>query len=380
MNPNSSHPQAATGAAAGAPVPADRRPILLVPYMWIGDFVRCHSVIRLLNQRAPGRPIDVLTTTLCAPLLDYMPGVRAGIVCDLPRQQLAFSDHFALARRLRAANYGSALVMPRTWKAALAPYLAAIPERIGFAGEARFILLNDLRFGERKLPRMIDRCGALALPKGALLPADWPLPELKVPLAEAQAWRARRGLDDDGRPVVAFAPGAVGPSKRWPITAYAEVARQLTAQGVGVWVLGSPNEAPLAAEIARIAGPRVRDLTSPDLRNAIFALRIAHAAVSNDSGLLHVAAAIGTPSIGIFGPTSPWHWAPLNPLAATIETRTQLPCRPCHKPTCRLEHHRCMRDIPTEQVLEAVRQALVGIQPQAAEGALRPPGAPGTTS
>jgi heptosyltransferase-2 len=335
--------------------------------MWIGDFVRCHSVIRLLNQRAPGRPIDILTTTLCAPLLDYMPGVRAGIVCDLPRRQLAFSDHFALARRLRAANYGSALIMPRTWKAALAPYLAAIPERIGFAGEARFILLNDLRFGERKLPRMIDRCGALALPKGAPLPADWPLPELKVPLTEAQAWRARRGLDDDGRPAVAFAPGAVGPSKRWPIAAYAEVARQLTVQGVGVWVLGSPNEAPLAAEIVRIAGPRARDLTSPDLRNAILALKLAHAAVSNDSGLLHVAAAIGTPSIGIFGPTSPWRWAPLNPLAATIETRTQLPCRPCHKPVCRLEHHRCMRDIPAEQVLEAVRQALADADPPAEE-------------
>ncbi len=380
MNPNSSHPQAATEVAASAPVPADHRPILLVPYMWIGDFVRCHSVVRLLNQRAPGRPIDVLTTSLCAPLVDYMPGVRAGIVCDLPRRRLALPEHFALARRLRAANYGSTLILPRTWKAALAPYLAGIPERIGFTGEARFILLNDLRFGERKLPRMIDRCGALALPKGAPLPADWPLPELKVPLAEAQTWRTRHGLDDDGRPVVVFAPGAVGASKRWPIAAYAEVASQLTTQGVGVWVLGSPNEAPLAAEIVRHAGPRARDLTSPDLRNAILALKLAHAAVSNDSGLLHVAAAIGTPSIGIFGPTSPWHWAPLNPLAATIETRMQLPCRPCHKPTCRLVHHRCMRDIPAEQVLEAVRQALANMRPQASDGALRPPGAPGTNA
>ena len=376
MNPNSSRPQ----PSDAAPVPAGHRPILLVPYMWIGDFVRCHSVVRLLNQRAPGRPIDVITTTLCAPLLDYMPGVRAGIICDLPRRRLALSDHFALARRLRTANYGSALIMPRTWKAALAPFLAGIPERIGFAGEARFVLLSDLRFGERKLPRMIDRCGALALPKGAPLPAEWPLPELKVPLAEAQAWRARRKLDDDGRPVIAFAPGAVGPSKRWPVAAYAEVARQLTAQGFSVWILGSPNEAPLAADIARVAGPRARDFTSSDLRNAILALKLAHAAVSNDSGLLHVAAAIGTPSIGIFGPTSPWHWAPLNPLAATIETCAQLPCRPCHKPTCRLEHHRCMRDIPPQQVLAAVRQALANTRPKEDEGALRPSGSPGTTS
>ena len=213
MNPSSSH----SIGSDRAPASADRRPILLVPYMWIGDFVRCHSIVKLLKQRAPERPIDVLTTTLCAPLLDYMPGVRAGIACDLPRRRLALSEHIALARRLREGNYGSALIMPRTWKSALAPYLARIPERTGFIGEARFGVLNDIRLGERKLPRMIDQCGALALPKDATLPADWPLPELKIPASAAESWRTQRGLADDGRPVIAFAPGAVGPSKRWPI-------------------------------------------------------------------------------------------------------------------------------------------------------------------
>src|SRR6266851_6204569 len=100
------------------------RAILLVPYLWIGDFVRCHSVVKLLRERHPGRPIDVLTTTLCAPLLDYMPGVRKGIVFDLPRKRLALAEHRMLADRLRAEQYGTALVMPRTWKSALAPYLA----------------------------------------------------------------------------------------------------------------------------------------------------------------------------------------------------------------------------------------------------------------
>jgi heptosyltransferase-2 len=332
--------------------------ILLVPYMWIGDFVRCHSVVRLLRARFPHRPVDVLTTTLCAPLIDYMPGVRKGIVSDLPRRRLALREQQALAARLSGENYGHALVMPRTWKSALAPFLAGIPERTGYFGEVRLGLLNDLRFGERKLPRMVDRCGALSLPKGAPLPADWPLPELDVPLSEAQAWRARKGLPDDGRPVVAFAPGAVGPSKRWPVEHYAELARALTGDGLSVWVLGSPNEAPLAATIADAAGSQARDLTSDDLRNAVLALKLAGAAVSNDSGLQHVAAAIGTPTIGIYGPTSPWHWAPLNPLAAVIETAAALPCRPCHKPVCRLEHHRCMREIAAAQVLPAVRRAL----------------------
>jgi heptosyltransferase-2 len=333
--------------------------------MWIGDFVRCHSVVRLLQQRYPQRPVDVLTTKLCAPLLDYMPGVRKGVVWDLPRKSLALAEHRALAEVLRAESYGSALIMPRTWKSALAPYLAAIPERTGFAGEIRFGLLNDLRWGERKLPRMIDRCGALALPREATLPAEWPVPQLEVPADEAAQWRERRGLASDGRPVVAFAPGAVGASKRWPVAHYAELARSLTAAGVDVWVLGSPEESPLAAEIVRAAGPHARDLTSPDLRNAILALKLASAAVSNDSGLVHVAAAIGTPTVGIFGPTSPWHWAPLNPLAATIETLTEVPCRTCHKPVCRMVHHRCMLDIPPGQVLAAVRGALDSPPPRA---------------
>jgi heptosyltransferase II len=130
----------------------------------------------------------------------------------------------------------------------------------------------------------------------------------------------------------------------------------LTAQGFAVWIVGGPDEKALVAEISANR-PYMRDLTGPDLRNAILALAAAAVAVSNDSGLLHVAAAIGTPSIGIFGPTSPWHWAPLNPLAAVIETRTELPCRPCHKPTCRLVHHRCMRDIPAADVMAAVLAA-----------------------
>jgi heptosyltransferase-2 len=303
----------------------------------------------------------MLATSLCAPLTDYMPGVRRTIVADLPRRRLGLGHQRDLAARLRHETYGAALIMPRTWKSALAPYLAGIPERVGFFGEARFFLLNDLRYGERKLPRMIDRCGALALPAGTSLPADWPLPELKVPRDEIEAWRRKRGLTDN-RPVVALAPGAVGPSKRWPAASYAELVRKLIAQGFAVWVLGGPGEKELAAAI--VGDTEARDLTGHDLRDAILALAGATVAVSNDSGLVHVAAAAGTPSIGIFGPTSPWHWAPLNPLAATIETTTDLPCRPCHKPVCRLVHHRCMRDIPPEQVLSATQRALAAALPR----------------
>jgi heptosyltransferase-2 len=359
MNHSSYNGRGGSAANAGSP-------ILIVPYMWIGDFVRCHSVVKLLNARFPKRPVDMLATTLCAPLADYMPGLRQAIVADLPRSRLALREQFALVARLKREAYGTALIMPRTWKSALAPSFAHIAERTGFVGEARFFLLNDLRHGERALPRMVDRCAALALPAGAKLPPDWPLPQLKVSRAEVESWRQRRALDSDSRPVVALCPGAVGPSKRWPAAAYAALARQLLAEGFAVWVLGGPEEKALAGEI--VGDTQARDLTGADLRDAILALAAAAAAVANDSGLLHVAAALGTPAIGIFGPTSPWHWAPLNPLAATMAATTELPCRPCHQPVCRLIHHRCMGDIAPQQVLAATRLALAAATPPQGPG------------
>src|SRR5215475_845650 len=134
----------------------DTRPILIIPYMWIGDFVRGHTVVRVLKQRWPNRPVDLLASTLCAPLVDYMPGVRAPIIWDLPRSRLALVKQWGLASLLRARGYGTALVMPRTWKSAIAPALASIPERIGFVGEVRFGLINQWRRGEKSLPRFID--------------------------------------------------------------------------------------------------------------------------------------------------------------------------------------------------------------------------------
>jgi lipopolysaccharide heptosyltransferase II len=330
------------------------RPILIVPYMWIGDFVRCHTVVKLLQARFPERPVDMLATTLCAPLTDYMPGVRRAIVVDLPRKRLAFSQHRALADRLKAEGYGTALIMPKTWKSALGPFLAGIPERIGLFGEARAVILNDIRFGRGKLPRMVDECASLALPAGTKIPANWPAPELKVSAAEIAAWQNARGVA--GRPAVVLAPGAVGPAKRWPAAAYAALARRLLAEGLAVWVVGGPAEKPLAQTI--VAGTDARDLTGNDLREAILALAAAKAAVSNDSGLVHVAAGLGTPTVGIFGPTSPWHWAPLNPLAATIQANIELACRPCHKPVCRLGHHRCMTEIAPDEVFAATQRAV----------------------
>ena len=332
----------------------DTRPILIVPYMWIGDFVRGHTVVRVLKQRWPNRPVDILTTSLCAPLVDYMPGIRARVVWDLPRSRLAIREQWALSTLLQTANYATALVLPRTWKSAIAPALAGIPERVGFVGEARFGLINRWRWGERALPRFIDKNAALALPDGTPMPAEWPVPQLDVPAADIGRWRQSNGLGD--RPAVALAPGSVGPSKRWSY--YAEAARQLAERGLDVWIVGGPAEKAMAADIAGAGGSRVRDLTGTDLRNGVLAMAAAGVAISNDSGLMHIAAAIGTPTIGIFGPTSPYHWAPLNGLAATVQTSTPPPCQPCHRPICTMNNHSCMRSIPASDVVTITERVL----------------------
>jgi len=347
MNINSDHSVAVED-------PNDTRPILIIPYMWIGDFVRGHSVVRVLNQRFPNRPVDLLSTSLCAPLVDYMPGVRSRIVRDLPRGQLAMARQFGLAAELRARHYATALVLPRTWKAAIAPALAGIPERIGFVGEARFGLINRRRWGEKALPRFIDKNAALALPDGAALPPEWPVPQLRVPQQDVMRFRQANGLGTNA--AVAMGPGSVGASKRW--TYYPQAAKCLTDRGLDVWVVGGPGEKALAAEIVAAGGPKVRDLTGTDLRNGVLAMAAAGVAISNDSGLMHIAAALGTPTMGIFGPTSPYHWAPLNGLAATIQTKTSVPCQPCHRPVCTMNDHHCMRDIPASDVVDVAARVL----------------------
>jgi heptosyltransferase-2 len=334
--------------------PDDTRPILIIPYMWIGDFVRGHTVVRVLKERWPNRPVDILVNKQVQSLVDYMPGVRRGVLWDLPRRRLALAKQWELAAKLRAENYGTVLVMPRTWKSALAPALAGIPERVGFVGEVRFGLLNQWRWGEKKLPRMIDKKCALALPEGARLPPEWPVPQMRVPADEIDRWREAHGLGTGA--AVALGPGSVGPSKRWSY--YADAAKLLAERGLDVWVIGGPGEKGLADEILAAGGPNVRDLTGTDLRNGVVAMAAAGVAVTNDSGLMHIAAALGTPTIGIFGPTSPQLWGPLNPLAATIQTKTVVPCQPCHRPVCTMNNHACMRDIPATEVAAITARVL----------------------
>lgn len=336
---------------------SDQRPILIVPYVWIGDFVRCHSVVRVLKERFPDRPVDMLASRLTAPLAAFMPGVRKAIAFDIPRKKAAFSENFALAKMLRGEGYGSALIMSRKWKAAFAPWWAGIPERTGVLGELRFLLLNDIRWDEKHHKRMIDQSCALALPKDASLPSEWPLPQLAVSEAQADAWRGRINVAKGTR-AVALAPGSVGEAKRWPVAYYAETAKQIAQSGVEVWIIGGPDEKSFAKEIVAHAGAGVRDFTGGKLSDGVIALSLAGAVVANDSGLLHVAAALGTPAIGMFGPTDPAKWAPINPVADIITHVPLLDCQFCMQYVCPLQHHNCMREVLPSRVVESVKRAM----------------------
>ena len=308
-------------------------PILIVPYMWIGDFVRCHTVVKLLKQRFPSRAIDVLTTSHGRPAGSTTCRACAEAWWSTCRASAwPWRQHRALADRLRAERLWRALVMPRTWKSALAPCLAGIPARTGFFGEARFGLINDLRWGERRLPRMVDRCAVLALRKGETRPPEWPLPELHVPAADVAAWRQRLGLAADGR------------TGRWPLRR-ARSARRSAGRRAITPSLRAPahrgGKHRLGDRRARRTRARRRnrrrrqDRVSATSPGPTCATRFWRSRQPTSRFRTIPACCMSPPrsarpAIGIFGPTSPWHWAPLNPLAAVIETaqRAALPAVP----------------------------------------------------
>jgi heptosyltransferase-2 len=181
------------------------------------------------------------------------------------------------------------------------------------------------------------------------------VPQLRVSAEDIVRWRQANGLSAGA--AVALAPGSVGASKRW--TSYPEAARLLAERGLEVWVVGGPAEKGLAQEIVAAGGPGVRDLTGNDLRNGVLAMAAAGVAISNDSGLMHIAAALGTPTMGIFGPTSPYLWAPLNGLAATVvQDKSVLSCQPCQSTICKMNDHRCMRDIAAAEVVAIAARVL----------------------
>ena len=313
------------------------------------------SLFMTLKGVDPETSIDVLAPGWSLPLLARMPEVRQGLVMPLGHGQLGLRSRWRLGRSLSDPNYDQAIVLPRSFKSALVPWFARIPKRTGYRGEMRFGLINDLRIlDSQRLPMTVQRFVALGLPKDAAQPPSTPMPRLRCDPANFERLRERFGLTRK-RPSVALMPGAeYGPAKKWPVAHFAEAARSLIARGHQVWVLGSAKDRIIGDELSALVGEGLFNLCGQtDLTDAVDLLGFASAAITNDSGLMHVAAALDTPLVAIFGSSTPGHTPPMTTQAKTLHLG--LECSPCFKRTCPLGHTRCLTDIQPEQVLAALR-------------------------
>lgn len=331
--------------------------ILIVAPNWIGDCVAAQPLFMRLAARQPGCVIDALAPPWVAPALRAMPEIRNTLDNPFGHGRFDLAGRRALGRSLRG-HYDAAYVLPNSWKSALIPFFARIPLRAGFMGEARLGLLNQIhRLDDKALPLQVERYAQLAEAPGAPLERPLPHPRLVRTPAQVAATLATLELADAARPVV-FCPGAeYGPAKRWPTHHYAALAKKLAAAGHPVWLLGSKKDMPVAADIATQAGDAVRDLCGrTELAQAIDLIAHARLAVTNDSGLMHVAAALGTPLIALFGSSSPHYTPPLSDDAAVMWLK--LDCAPCFKRECPLGHLHCLEHLSADEVWRKAQEKL----------------------
>jgi len=330
--------------------------LLVVGPSWVGDTVLAQPLFMRLHERQAGLAIDVLAPPWTAALLQRMPQVRA--VIDLPFRhgELKVFARRRLGLALKARRYDKAIVLPNSLKSALPPYFASIPVRCGYRGEMRMGVLNDVRrLDEKRLPLMVERFAALAERPGAPLPRPVPRPRWQADGANRTRLMDQLSLRTD-RPVVVFCPGAeYGPAKRWPVEHFAALADRLHAAGAQVWLIGSANDRPVAAAILDAAGNRcIRDLCGrTSLGDAIDLIAAAALVVTNDSGLMHVAAALERTIIALYGSSSPGFTPPLTADATILSLG--LECSPCFERVCPLGHLRCLHDLTPERVWDAIR-------------------------
>lgn len=325
---------------------------LIIGPAWVGDMVMAQSLFQFLRRQAPGSAIDVVGPPWSVPLVGRMPEVRHGIPLAVGHGELALGARRSLGRSLRREGYARAIVLPRSFKSALVPWFAGIPVRTGFAAELRGFLLNDARRLDRKvLDQTVKRFLALGVPAGAPVPEP-PAPALRVDEANRRLLLARLGLGQ--RPAIALMPGAAyGPAKQWPTASFSTLAGQLIERGFEVWVLGSGGEQPLGEQIRSCAGARVFNLCGQtSLEDTVDLLSATRAAVTNDSGLMHVAAAAGTEVIAIYGSSSPHVTPPLTSRKSILYLG--LDCSPCFKRECPLGHLNCLNQISPASVLAAM--------------------------
>lgn len=329
--------------------------ILIVAPSWVGDMTMAQSLFKQCLAKSPDSVIDVVAPQWSLPLLHRMPEVRRAVSLPVGHGQLRFLKRRAIGRSLAAEGYDWAIVTPRTWKSALVPFFAGVPRRTGYTGELRFGLINDRRCLDRKkLNQTILRLLALSMDKKEPLPPRIQYyPELTVDMRNQSMLINKLGLLKQA-PAVCFCPGAeYGPAKQWPVSYFKKLAEMLIAEGYQVWTIGSGKE----IELGQAIDPGNQDMYKnlcgkTSLEDTIDLLALASHAVSNDSGLMHVAAAAGINVEAIYGSSSPAYTPPLTS-RANIH-RLGLKCSPCFKSTCPYGHLKCLTGIYPETVLGSI--------------------------
>ena len=331
------------------------RRYLIVGPAWVGDMVMAQSLFISLKQQYPDARIDVLAPDWSLPLLARMKQVNKGIRLGATHGQLALRTRWKTGRALRNEQYSHAIVIPRSLKSALVPWFAAARIRTGYRGEMRYGLLNNIRHLDKNvLRKTVERQVALGLPQAPLSAPPTPYPALEVSGAKQQKLLSDLGLSLD-KPIIALLPGAeYGPAKQWPAESYRALAEKLCQAGYGVWIYGSDKEKELAAVISA-AQPEIKNLCGKtQLVDVIDLLALNQCVVSNDSGLMHIAAAVGSPVVAIYGSSTPDYTPPLTDSKKVIYLG--LACSPCFSRHCRFGHTHCLTQIGVEEVYQQVME------------------------
>ena len=326
--------------------------ILIVAPSWIGDSILAQPLFMRLHEKHPHLQLDVLAPAWAAPVYGRMSEVRRVLSNPFAHGEFRLGERLRLGRGLTAEAYDEAIVLPNSWKSALVPFFAGIPVRTGFSGEARWGLLNNRhRLDAVALPQLALRYAKLAEARDEAPILPLPMPHLASTPEQQQRVRQILGLPQDVLPVV-FCPGAeYGPAKRWPARHFAALAATLGEgePNQSVWLIGSDKDLAIGAEIAQASHGRALNLCGrTTLEQALDLIATARQVVANDSGLMHVAAALGRPLVALYGSSSPAYTPPLSPRAKIVSINA--PCSPCFKRVCPLGHFKCLEQLTPELV------------------------------
>lgn len=328
--------------------------ILIIGPSWVGDMIMAQPLFKLLKQIDPNTQIDVLAPDWSLAVLHRMPEVTQVHCMPVKHGEFGLKQRITVARMLRLENYTQAIVLTNSWKSALIPWLAKIPVRTGWLGEARWGLLNDVRYLKKSLyPKMVQRYVALGLANKKALPDKLPIPKLTSPTESVDKVLTKFALSTT-KPILALCAGAAfGPAKRWPAEYFAKVATNKIAAGWQVWFFGSEQDSSVIENIrSQVKGECLSFCGKIDLLETIDLMSVARAVVTNDSGLLHMASSLDKPLVAIYGSSSAEHTPPLGDKSQILQAN--LPCRPCFKRECPLQHLNCMYFIKPEQVMAAL--------------------------